>query len=107
MAETYVVVTELEFDNLLKFDKGWTKDYQGNELVYSYITTKNPDVVIKVYSSITNSGTGRKKGADAIRIVAVNTRTNRGILKATRTYRIVGWEGKIREKVIELIGKIW
>lgn len=107
MAETYVIVTELEFDNLLKFDKGWTKDYQGNELVYSYITTKNPNVVIKVYSSITRNGVGRKKGGDAVRIVAVNTKTNKGILKATRTYRIVGWEDKVKAKVIELIGKIW
>ena len=71
MAETYVIVTELEFDNLLKFDKGWTKEYQGNELVYSYITAKNPNVSIKVYSSITRNSLGRKKGADAIRIVGV------------------------------------
>lgn len=106
MSEKYVIVTELEFDNLLKFDKGWTKEYQGNELVYSYITIKKPDVTIKVYSSIVrDNGIGRKKGADAIRIVGV--KNGKGILKASRTYRIVGWEEKVKAKVIELIGKIW
>lgn len=107
MVKSYVVVTELEFDNLLKYEKGWTKDYQGSELVYSYNTVKNPNIQIKVYSSLTKSGVCRKCGGDAIRIVAINTKTNKGVLKSSRTYRVPGWEVRVKEKVIGLINQIW
>ena len=103
----YVIITELEFDALLKPDKGWTKSYSYEELVYTYQTKKNKDVVIKVYSSINKTGLSRKCGGDAIRIVGVNTKTNKGILKATRTYRVPDWEEKVQKKVLELIEKIF
>lgn len=108
MSATYVPVTELEFDSVCKPDKGWTKDYpNGTELVYSYQTQKNPDVVIKVYSSITKSGVSRKCGGDAIRVCAVNTKTNKGILKGKRVYRVPGWEERVKERVVEMIKQIW
>ena len=66
---SYVVVTELEFDTLLKPDKGWKKEVKGNEYVYSYTTKKNPNIDVLVYSSISiNSACGRKCGGDAIRV---------------------------------------
>lgn len=107
MAATYVDVTELEFDALLKSEKGWKKDLQGMEYVYTYQSTKNPDIIIKVFSSVTQKGIGRKCGGDAIRICAVNTRTNRGVMKAKRVNRVVGWEDRVKERVIETLEKIW
>jgi hypothetical protein len=106
MSKTYVTITELEFDGLLQHAKGWTKDKSGNEIVYSYTSKKNPDIMVLVYSSITN-GVSRKCGADAIRICAVNTRTNKGVLKSTRVNRVAGWNERVKERVIETIEKIW
>jgi hypothetical protein len=107
MSARYVVVTELEFDNVCKPDKGWVKTYQGEELVYQYTTKKNPDVVVKVFSSITKSGLGRKCGGDAVRVCAVNTKTNRGIIKSSRVYRVPGWEDRVKARVLETIEKVW
>jgi len=107
MAATYVIVTEMEMDTLLKSEKGWSKQIEGGEYVYHYTTNKNPDVVVKVFSSVTPNGIGRKCGGDAIRIVAVNTKTNRGIIKNGRVNRTAGWDERLKEKVLETINKIW
>lgn len=111
MSETkkgsYCVVTELEFDALLKSDKGWAKTIIGKEYVYTYKTLKNPNISILVYSTITNDGLGRKCGGDAIRICAVNTVTQKGIIKSSRVYRTPGWDGRVKTKVLEVIGKIF
>ena len=107
MAATYVIVTEMEMDNLLKSDKGWVKTIEGGEYVYNYTTKKNPDINVKVFSSVTQNGTGRKCGGDAIRVCAVNTKTNRGVIKAGRINRTAGWDERLQLKVMETIGKIW
>lgn len=106
MTNTYVTITELEFDNLLKHSKGWMKDRSGKEIVYTYTTKKNPNVVVKVYSSIAN-GVSRQCGGDAIRICAVNTKTDKGIIKARRVYRVAGWDIRVKERVLETINQIW
>jgi hypothetical protein len=106
MAATYVIVTEMEMDTLLKSDKGWTKTIEGGEYVYNYTTKKNPDIVVKVFSSVTPNGVGRKCGGDAIRIAAVNTKTNRGIIKNGRVNRTAGWDERLKDKVMETINKI-
>lgn len=104
---SYVVVTELEFDNLLKPEKGWRKEIKGNEYVYSVTSKRNPNVVVLVYSSLsTDKGTGRKCGGDAIRICAVNTLYNKGIMKSKRVYRTPGWDERVKERVIETLKKI-
>lgn len=111
MADTkkgsYCVVTELEFDALLKPDKGWVKEVKGKEYVYGYRTEKNPNIVVYVYSTITNDGLGRKCGGDAIRICAVNTVTQRGIIKSSRVYRTPGWSDRTKAKVLEVIKQIF
>jgi hypothetical protein len=107
MAATYVIVTELEFDTLLKADKGWEKKIEGGEYVYYYTPKKNLDVVVKVFSSVTPSGVSRKCGSDAVRVCCVNTKTNRGIIKTNRVNRTAGWDERTKEKVIETIKKIW
>lgn len=105
---TYITITELEMDSLLKADKGWSKTCQKNgELVYEYRSLKNPDIVVKVYSSINKSGLSRKCGSDAIRVCAVNTRTNKGIIKNKRVYRVPGWDERIKQRVIETLNQIF
>jgi len=107
MAATYVIITESEMDNLFKLDKGWSKKIEGNEYVYSYILKKNPDVLVKVFSSVTPDGIARRCGGDAIRIVAINTKTNRGIIKNGRVNRTSGWDDRTKAKVLTTISKIW
>lgn len=103
----YCVVTELQFDELLQSSKGWVKEVKGKEYVYGYRTTKNPDIVVYVYSTITNDGLGRKCGADAVRVCAVNTRTQRGIIKSSRVYRTPGWDLRVKSKVLDVIKQIF
>lgn len=107
MAATYVIVTELEMDTLLASDKGWVKTIEGGEYVYNYTTKKNPDINVKVFSSVAQNGMGRKCGGDAIRICAVNTKTNRGVIKTGRVNRTPGWDERVKAKVLETIEKIW
>ena len=106
MAATFVDITELEMDSLLKKEKGWEKNFVGREYVYVYRTKKNPDVVVKVYSSITSQGINKNVGKDAIRVCAVNTKTNKGIFKSKRVNRTQNWEVRVKERVIELLEKI-
>ena len=107
MAATYTTITELEFDTLLKHEKGWSKEVVGREFVYSHVPKKNPDTMIKVYSSIKLDGVSKKCGGDAIRVCAINTVTNRGIIKSSRINRTAGWDLRTKAKVIEVLGKIW
>jgi Na+-translocating ferredoxin:NAD+ oxidoreductase RnfG subunit len=104
---SYCVITELQFDELLQSSKGWVKEVNGKEYVYGYRTTKNPNVVVYVYSTITNDGLGRKCGGDAIRVCAVNTTTQKGIIKSSRIYRTPGWDDRTKAKVLDVIKQIF
>jgi hypothetical protein len=107
MAAKYVTVTELETDTLFKPDKGWNKVVEGGEFVYTLVVKKNTDILIKVFSSVTPNGVSRKCGGDAIRIAAVNTKTNRGVIKNGRVNRTANWDERVKAKVLETLGKIW
>mgnify|MGYP001579849851 CR=1 FL=1 len=68
------------------------KDSSSGELVYIRKHHKNPNVQLKVYTSIAKGlSYARECGEDAIRVVVVydnpNTGKNFGIYKATRTHR--------------------
>jgi hypothetical protein len=102
----YVTITELEFDALLKADKGWVKTFEFGEFVYSYTLKKNPDVKVKVFSSISN-GASKPCGKDAIRVCAINMVTQKGILKSKRVNRVPGWDVRVKERVIETIENIF
>jgi len=107
MSATYCVITELEMDALLKHDKGWIKSIKGNEYVYTYTTTKNPNINVIVYSSISPNGLSKKCGSDAVRICAVNTKTNKGIIKSKRVNRVPGWDSRLKDRVLEVIKQIF
>lgn len=107
MAATYIIITEMEMDTLFKAEKNWTKGIEGGEYVYSYTTNKNPDIVVKVFSSVTPNGVSRKCGGDAIRVCCVNFKTKRGVIKTKRVNRTAGWDERIKERVMESIDKIY
>lgn len=105
MSKTYVPITELEMDSLLKPDKGWQKELTPTtkEIVYFY-DMKNCNIRVKVYSSIKKeTGNSRGCGKDAIRVCAINTNTNNGAYKSKRVNRIPGWEDRTKSRVIEII----
>lgn len=109
MSKTFTPITESEFDALLKAEKGWNKEVQAgsNERVYTFNLPSNPDVQIKVYSSVTvNQAMSRACGQDAIRVCAINVRTLRGIRKSTRINRVAGWEERTKNRIVEMIQDI-
>ncbi len=105
MAARYVTILESEFDNIFKPEKNWVKEYSGNaqEVIYTKRLLTKPDILVKVYSSIhKNNGLSRGVGQDAIRICAVNTKTDRGVMKTRRINRVPGWENRVVERVTEV-----
>ncbi len=102
---TFVVVTELQMDSIFKSEKDWKKEYSGNaqEVVYIKSLKRNPNYLLKVYSSVKQSnGIGRGVGKDAIRVCAINLKTNKGLVKAKRINRTIGWEKRLMERVCEV-----
>jgi hypothetical protein len=103
--ERYVEITEQEFDNVLKREKGWVKNVNGYEYVYDYTLQSNSNIMIKVMSSISvNNAVSRNKGSDAIRVFAVlcddKGKVNRGLVKAIKVYRTKNWRGNIKKAFI-------
>lgn len=103
---TYITILESEFDDLLKTEKGWTKELKGQEYVYSWQLKRKPNISILVYSSISPDGLSKKVGSDAIRVCAVNTVLNKGVIKSNRINRTSGWNVRLMEKVLEVLTQI-
>lgn len=104
---TYVIILEAEFDDLLKAEKGWVKEVKGQEYVYSFqLKKKAPNISILVYSSISPDGLSKKCSSDAIRVCAVNTVLNRGVIKTNRINRTSGWNVRLAEKVLDVLSQI-
>jgi len=105
MAATYCLITELEMDAIFKPEKNWVKEYSGfhKEVVYSKITKNKPWLQIRVYSSLNkNSGLSAKCGADAIRVCAINIKTDKGVIKSRRINRVPGWDSRLMNRVEEV-----
>jgi hypothetical protein len=107
---SYVVITKKEFEEKLRADKGWNETFSGNEFVYDFHLAR--PIVIKVASSISrDTNRGRNKGADAIRIFAVEKDTTnreeykvvRGLIKAKRVYRTTNWRKNLEKTVNTVI----
>lgn len=102
---SYVTILEGEFDAIFRPERNWVKEYNGSakEIIYTKRFISKPDVIVKVYSSIhKNDGVSRGCGKDAIRVVAVNTKTNRGVVKSNRINRVPGWEDRLKKKVTQV-----
>jgi len=109
----YVRITKNEMDEKLKTDKGWILTHSGNEYVYDFSLAHIP-VVIKVASSIRmNDNRARNKGADAIRVFAVEKdkvdkegyKVIRGLVKSKRVYRVAGWKNNLEKAVMDVMNR--
>ena len=103
---TYIIILESEFDNLLKTEKGWTKELKGQEYVYSWQLKNKPNISILVYSSISPDGLSKKCGKDAVRVCAVNTVLNKGVIKSNRINRTLGWDERLKTKIFDVLAQI-
>ena len=105
MAGTYVTILESEFDNIFKAERGWTKELSGQaqEIVYTKNLKTKPNLQVRVYSTIhKDSGLGRKVGADSIKVCAINTVLNRGVIKTKRIHRTENWDKRVADRVIDV-----
>ncbi len=87
----YVEMDKNSFLSYLNFHK-FIQDVNayGNELVYKRYSSRNPNVVIKVYTSIAKSGTQRTNGNDSIKVAVVfdNGKRAFGIGKFPPVFRV-------------------
>ena len=107
---SYVSITKEDMEKKLKAEKGWKETFSGNEVVYDFHLSR--PIVVKVASSIRrDTGKGRNKGADAIRIFAVEKDTQskdeykviRGLVKAKRVYRTTNWRDNVEKAVLTVM----
>jgi hypothetical protein len=102
----YTPVTLPEFEEVLKAEKGWQKIESTKETIFVFPLTSRPHIVIKVYYSIgMNHKTCREKGADAIRVCAVNTEKNIGWIKTRKVLRVEGWRNNLQNAVMDIYTK--
>jgi hypothetical protein len=101
---TYKNVTIEEMRGLLRAEKGWKEAIQENtkEQVFSFNLTRYPFIQLRVYSGIVD-GQSRKVGQDAIRVCAINLKTDKGFIKAKRVHRVEGWRDNLQKRVIQVI----
>ena len=110
MNNTYVSITKQDMDRFAKTSKGWVCNTVGNEYVYDFHLKKYP-IIIKMASSIRiDTKRARNKGADAIRIFAVekeslktDAKISRGLVKARTVYRIINWRVNARKQIESVI----
>jgi hypothetical protein len=82
---------------------GWREtDTTAKEFVFEFPMSTNPDVVIKVYSSVhKDTGERREKGKDAIRVFAINLKLKKPLTKTKRVYRTINWRDNVQRVVKE------
>lgn len=99
--KTYTNVTLAEIENVLRTDKGWKKVVTGGtrEYVFEFPLSTSPWIVVRVCSGIIENGNSRGCGKDAIRVFAVNKKTDKGWISTKRVYRIGTWEKNLRKAV--------
>jgi hypothetical protein len=105
MSATYCTITELEMDSIFQSEKNWIKEYTDyhSEIVYTKTLKSKPWIQVKVYSSLRkNNGVSAGVGQDAIRVCAINIKTNKGIIKSRRINRVPNWEQRLKPRVEEV-----
>ena len=105
---TYTNVTIEQMREMLRSDKGWKEStgdgsqYNTKEQVFSCPLKRYPFILLRVYTGIVD-GQSRAVGQDAIRVCAVNLKTQRGFVKAKRVHRVEGWRDNLKKRVIQVI----
>ena len=98
----YIEIKSDVIESFLK-SKGFVRGIQGAEIVYDRKHSDNPNITIRVYTSIRNgSEAARAVGKDAIRITAFfdDGKKSFGMFKGTRVYRVTS-EKAILERMYE------
>ena len=99
-----------EIRDLLRPEKGW-KETDKNQItnteivkekVFQYNLKKYPFILVRVYSGIVN-GESRKVGRDAIRVCAINLKTDKGWIKSKRVHRVEGWRDNLKSRIVQVI----
>lgn len=92
---------------LLSPDKGWRNGPHRKEYVFDWGFKRYPGIVIRVYTSIDrNSGIARGLGNDAIRVCAVDTNANKGLVKAARVLRVTNWRVNLKNRIWEVMNTV-
>lgn len=101
---SYIDIDANEIHSL--FNKScWERGVSGKEVVYDY--TMSCGVVVRVCTSLREGDvTARSKGRDAIRVLAFNPNTKKGVRKSVRVYRTPGWSGRVKKKVQDMMKSI-
>jgi len=101
---TNITLDEMTTD-VLKPAKGWKEvDVNAKEYVFDWTLPRWPGIVVRVYTSISKgSGQGRRKGADAIRICAVDTELNKPLRKFKRLHRVKNWRDNLKARLLEAV----
>ena len=98
----YTKIKLSEMSMLLKEEKGWAMTVPtGEEAFFDF---KKKGFTIRVYSSITKSGTCRAKGKDAIRVVILWERPSDknyvGVRSFPRVTRQENWRKNLKSRVM-------
>lgn len=98
----YHTVTLTQIQEVLS-KPGWqlVTEPTSKEFIFEFPLSTSPEIVIRVCTSITESGISRGRGKDAIRVYAFNKKTNKGYIKTKRVYRIGTWEKNLKNAVWE------
>jgi len=93
---------------LLSPEKGWIEtDHHCGEHVFQFHLSTRPHIIIKVYSSISKQSNKRRpKGKDAIRVVAVDLKRDKGLVKSLKVLRIPTWRKNLKEAIITVFSDI-
>lgn len=103
MAARYTNITLDEFDSFMDEMKFERTVVTGGEFVYER-HFKRVKAKIRVYSSITVNGRARKRGGDAIRVVAFYLNEERWIPtgKNKRVHRVERWRANLQDRIDEV-----
>jgi len=107
MTDRYIEIDSSQFETFLS-DKGFVKSVQHHEVVFTRQHKNNPNIHIRVFTSIRagqdqkSQDTARARGTDAIRIAAFfdNGERSFGVYKGPRVYR-TGSQEKVHERTLE------
>ena len=103
MTQRYIEVNSELFESWLQ-EKGFIRNdsVSGNEVVYEICNCKNPNVRVRVYTSIARGKeSARKIGKDSIKVSCFfdDGKTSFGIAKMPRIYR-TGSQAKVQERTL-------
>lgn len=106
----YTIITQEEFEDFLASVSGEWKMVRAldiGELVYETddFAPEDNNIALRVYSTIDKrQRVSRKKGEDAIRLVAYHRTICKPLSGRRKTLRIETWEKNLRNKIEDMMG---